>query len=279
MARSDEGFFPGRDGTRLYWKSILPDAEPRAHVAVVHGYGDHFGRYGFVTDALLADGFAVHGFDYRGHGKADGRRAYCEKWPEYLEDLEVFWARVRAVSEGKKAFVLAHSHGGLMSATWASSRQVEGLTGLVLSAPYLKLAITPPASKLMAARAVGKLVPWLSISSGLKVEDLTRDTDVQRATREDPLHQAIATPRWFVESTRAQGEAVLLAPKIQVPLFVLCGAEDGVAAPAAAREYFERAGSPDKKFKEYPGMRHEPLNEVGRAEVFRDISGWISAHL
>jgi len=149
----------------------------------------------------------------------------------------------------------------------------------VLSAPYLKLAITPPAAKVMAARAVGKVVPWLSIASGLKVEDLTSDEEVQRSTREDPLHQAIATPRWFVESNLAQARALLLAPKIQVPLFVLCGAEDGVAAPSAAREYFERAGSMDKKFKEYPGMRHEPLNEVGRAEVFRDISGWISAHL
>ncbi|MFY2557716.1 lysophospholipase [Corallococcus terminator] len=279
MARHDEGYFTGRDGTRLFWKTHLPDAEPRAHVAVVHGYGDHFGRYQYVTDALLADGFAVHGFDYRGHGRAEGRRAYSEKWQYFVDDLEVFWERVRASAGGKKTFALGHSHGGLMAAHWAGGRKVEGLSGLVMSGPYFKLALTPPAVKVMAARAVGSLVPWLGLSSGLKIEDLSKDPEVQRATREDPLYLSIATPRWFIESTKAQAEAMLLAPKIQVPLFVLCGAEDGVAAPSAARVFFETAGSADKKFKEYPGMRHEPLNEVGRAEVFRDISGWISAHL
>ena len=79
--------------------------------------------------------------------------------------------------------------------------------------------------------------------------------------------------------TAATATTAGLDARARITLFVLCGAEDGVAAPVAAREYFERAGSVDKKFKEYPGMRHEPLNEVGRAEVFRDISGWISAHL
>ncbi|WP_163998309.1 alpha/beta hydrolase [Pyxidicoccus caerfyrddinensis] len=279
MARHDEGFFNGRDGTRLFWKSSLPDGEPRAHVAVVHGYGDHFGRYGYVADALLADGFAVHGFDYRGHGRADGRRGYSEAWPHFVDDLETFWERVRKDAGGKKTFMLAHSHGGLMAVKWMGERKVEGLSGVVLSAPYLKLAITPPALKLLAARAVGRLVPWLPLKTELTVEALSKDLEVQRATREDPLYLTVVTPRWFLESTKAQAEAMLLAPKIQAPLFVLCGAEDGVAAPAAARVFFEAAGAADKKFKEYPGMRHEPLNEVGRAEVFRDISGWISAHL
>jgi lysophospholipase len=279
MARHDEGFFNGRDGTRLFWKSSLPDGEPRAHVAVVHGYGDHFGRYGYVADALLADGFAVHGFDYRGHGRADGRRGYSEAWPHFVDDLESFWERVRKDAGGKKVFMLAHSHGGLMAVKWLGERKVEGLSGVVLSAPYLKLAITPPALKLLAARAVGRLVPWLPLKTELTPEDLSKDPEVQRAAREDPLYLTVVTPRWFLESTKAQAEAMLLAPKIQAPLFVLCGAEDGVAAPAAARVFFEAAGAADKKFKEYPGMRHEPLNEVGRAEVFRDISGWISAHL
>ncbi|HZI08794.1 MAG TPA: alpha/beta hydrolase [Myxococcus sp.] len=279
MARHDEGFFTGRDGTQLFWRSSLPDTEPRAHVAVVHGYGDHFGRYSYVAEALLEDGFAVHGFDYRGHGRAGGKRGYCEAWPHYVEDLEAFWARVRKDSGGKKTFMLAHSHGGLMAAIWLGKSRVEGLSGVVMSAPYLKLAITPPAFKVMAARAVGRLVPWLPLKTELTPEDLSKDPVVQKAAREDPLYLRIVTPRWFLESTQAQAEAMLLAPKIQVPLFVLCGAEDGVAAPAAARVFFEAVGAPDKKFKEYPGMLHEPLNEVGRAEVFRDISSWISAHL
>ncbi|MDY7229457.1 alpha/beta hydrolase [Hyalangium rubrum] len=278
MARHDEGFFTAKDHLRLFWTSDLPEA-PRAHVAVVHGYGDHVGRYRPVTESLLAEGFAVHGFDYRGHGRADGRRGYCDKWPDYMEDLALFWERVRKAAGGQKVFLLAHSHGALMAVHLLASRGMEGLAGVVLSAPYFKLAITPPAAKVLAARVVGKVVPWLPIATELKIEDLTRDTDVQQATREDPLYIRTVTPRWFIESTQAQAEAMAMAIRVTAPIFIFCGSDDGVAAPVAARFFFEALGSSDKKFKEYPGMRHEPLNELGRAEVFRDISGWISAHL
>jgi lysophospholipase len=126
---------------------------------------------------------------------------------------------------------------------------------------------------------VGKVVPWFPIQNELKPEDLTRDVDIQNATRNDPLYIRTVTPRWFVESTQAQLAALAQAVRVTAPIFIFCGSEDGVAAPAAARTFFETVGSSDKKFKEYPGMRHEPLNEVGREEVFRDISNWISAHL
>jgi alpha-beta hydrolase superfamily lysophospholipase len=279
MARHDEGFFTAKDQLRLFWTLDLPDAPPRAHVALLHGYADHVGRYRPVTEALVADGFAVHGLDYRGHGRADGRRGYCDRWPDYLGDLTVFWERVRKAAGGQKAFLLGHSHGALMAARQAASGGLEGMAGLILSAPYFKLAIIPPATKVMAARLVGKVIPWLPIPNELKPEQLTRDPEIVRATHADPLYIRTVTPRWFIESTQAQAEALEQAVRVTAPIFIFCGSNDGVAAPAAARAFFEKVGSTDKKFKEYPGMLHEPMNELGREEVFRDISNWISAHL
>jgi alpha-beta hydrolase superfamily lysophospholipase len=279
MARHDEGFFTAKDQLRLFWTLDLPDAPPRAHVALLHGYADHVGRYRPVTEALVADGFAVHGLDYRGHGRADGRRGYCDKWPDYLDDLAVFWERVRKAAGGQKAFLLGHSHGALMAARQAASGGLEGMAGLILSAPYFKLAIIPPATKVMAARLVGKVVPWLPIPNELKPEQLTRDPEIVRATHADPLYIRTVTPRWFIESTQAQAQALEQAVRVTAPIFIFCGSNDGVAAPAAARSFFAKVGSTDKKFKEYPGMLHEPMNELGREEVFRDISNWISAHL
>lgn len=279
MARHDEGFFTAKDQLRLFWTLDLPDAPPRAHVALVHGYADHIGRYRPITEALLAEGFAVHGMDYRGHGRADGRRGFCDRWPDYLDDLALFWERVRKAAGGQKSFLLAHSHGALMAARLAASGGLEGLAGLILSAPYLKLAIIPPATKLLAARVAGKVLPWLPIPNELKPEHLTRDAEIVRATHADPLYIRTVTPRWFIESTHAQAEALAQAVRVTAPIFIFCGSNDGVAAPAAARSFFETVGSSDKKFKEYPGMLHEPLNELGREEVFQDISGWISAHL
>lgn len=278
MARFDEGFFTGKDGLRLYWMSERPE-QPRAHVAVVHGYGDHIGRYRTTFDALTAQGFAVHGFDYRGHGRADGRRGFCATWPDYLDDLAGFWERVRREAGDRKVFLLAHSHGGLMATHLLGRGGLEGVSGVVLTAPYFKLAITPPALKVVAARAVGRVLPWMPIKSELTPEHLSRDVAVQEAVRQDPLYNTQVTPRWFIESTAAQGRVMTLANDLKVPLFLLSGAEDGVASVDAGRLFFEAVGSKDKVYKVYPGMRHEPLNELGKEEVHRDISNWISAHL
>lgn len=279
MARTDEGYFTSKDGTRLYWRLTQPEGAPRAHVALVHGYGDHSARYRFLTEHLVGEGYAVHGFDYRGHGRADGRRGWARRWPDFLDDLDAFWARVQRTAGDAKTFVFSHSHGGLMTVHALARGGLRGAHGVVMSAPYFELAIKAPFLKLMAARLMAPVAGWLPIATELTPAHLTRDEAVQRETAEDPLYGRVVTPGWFTQSLEAQAEVPRLAPKVTQPLFALWGAEDGVAASAAARTFVERAGSTDKQTREYPGMRHEPFNETGREQVFQDIAGWISAHL
>lgn len=275
MSRHDEGFFSARDNLRLFWESTLPD-QVRAHVGIVHGYGDHCGRYRHTIEALAAEGLAVHAFDYRGHGQADGRRGHCDAFSDYVDDLEAFWQRLQKGAEGKKVFLLAHSNGALV-ALHLLKRKPEGLAGLLLSAPYLKLAIKPPTLKVLGAKLMGAVVPWLPIKTELTAQHLTRDAEQQRLVDKDPLYNRIVTPRWFNESNRAQLEALASGPSIEHPLLMLCGGDDGVAHTPTARGFFETIASRDKQYKEYPGMLHEVLNEVGREEVLGDISRWISS--
>jgi lysophospholipase len=277
MGRRDEGFFSAKDNLRLFWASELPDS-PKAHVGLVHGYADHSGRYRQTVERLARDGFAVHVFDYRGHGRADGRRGYCERFVDLVDDLDAFWRRVRQAAGSQKSFLVAHSNGALMTIQWLA-RKPEGLAGLVLSAPYLKLAITPPPLKVLSARLVGKVIPWIPVKTEITAEQLTSNVEEQRLAVSDPLYLKIVTPRWFTESTAAQEDASRAGPSLTVPVFVFCGEDDQIASPPAARAFFDSIGSADKKFKQYSKMRHEPLNEVAREEVWADISGWISAHL
>jgi alpha-beta hydrolase superfamily lysophospholipase len=277
MARHDEGFFNAKDNLRLFWESDVPE-RPKAHLGLVHGYADHAGRYRKFIDALVADGFAVHAFDYRGHGQADGRRGYCEKFSDYIGDLDAFWSRVRAAAQSKKALLVAHSHGALMAIHF-QSRSPPQLSGMVLSAPYLKLAMKAPPLKVLGARLMEKLIPWLPIRNEILPELLTRDPEAQKAVERDHLYNRTVTPRWFNESNAAQLEAMAMAPRMKLPVLVLCGSEDGIASTPTTGEFFQRIGSADKQYKEYPGMRHEVLNEVGKEAVWKDISGWISKHL
>jgi len=280
MARHDEGFFAGGGGLRLFWESTIPE-DSKAIVAIVHGYADHSGRFRRTFAALADQGFTTHSFDYRGHGQSEGRRGHCDRWEEYLEDLAAFLARVSEARGGQKVFLLGHSHGGLMVARWLETHAAGAALadGAILSSPYLELALKAPPLKLLGGKVASRIAPWASFKNEIHPEHVSHDPEVQKELLADTLYNQVISPRWFTEANRAQQEALAQAEKIQLPLFVFGGGEDPVASAPRARSFFESVGSPDKRFKEYPGMRHEPLNELGREEVWRDIGGWISAHL
>jgi lysophospholipase len=277
MARTDEGFFSGRDGTRLFWRSALPDQEPTSFLCLIHGYNDHSGRYGWLTNHLVKQGTAVMALDYRGHGKADGSRSDCKQWSDYLDDVEVFWARVRGAAQGLPTFVLGHSHGGLI-ATHFLLRKPEGVKGLILTSPFYKTAFDPPALKVLAAKVVGTVLPGLHIDLGLKIEELSRDVAWQNETKADPLYQHQTTPRWFANTTRAQLELAGKGAQLTVPLLMCTGGADPIVSTPTAKAFFDTVGSSDKTYKEYPGSRHEVFADLDREVMFGDISSWISAH-
>lgn len=280
MARREEGFFKAKDDLRLFWESTLPEASvpTRAHLAIVHGYADHAGRYRKTIEDLAAQGIAVHAFDYRGHGQSDGRRGHCDQFSEFLDDLELFWGRVQERAGGQRTFLLGHSHGGLMSVLFAAQKPA-GLAGLVLSGPYLGLAVKANPVQVIAGRAIAKLLPWLPQKLPLPPDTLTRDEAVQRLVAEDPLYNRTLTVGWFVQAESAQKQALTLGPALTGPLLTFFGAEDQVASTGTTKEFFATVASSDKRMKEYAGMRHECLNEIGREQVVRDIASWISERL
>lgn len=279
MTKHDEGYFSAKDGLRLFWRSAAPDGAARAWVGIVHGYGDHSGRYAWVIEQLAASGLGVMAFDYRGHGRADGRRADCLAWDDYLGDLAAFSAKLESAAQGLPVFLLAHSHGGLMATHFAAGRPPPSLKGLVLSAPFYRLAFEPPALKLFGARLIRGLLPGLHLSNELKLEDLSRDADWQKRSAEDPLYLRVTTPRWFFACADAQARLAGKGASITLPLFVLAGTADRIASMPAARAFFDTVASADKTWKDYPDFRHEVLCELEKERPMADIVTWISAHL
>jgi alpha-beta hydrolase superfamily lysophospholipase len=277
-ARHEEGFLNSADHLRLFWQRFTPP-KAKATVLVLHGAGDHGGRYPALTTALVRAGFQVALVDLRGHGQSDGRRWYIDSFADYLHDLDAFVAKLSQDGiAGETLFAVAHSQGGLIASLWAM-RHTRLLSGLVLSAPWFRLAKPPPASKVLAARVIGRFVPWLPVASGLDASQLTSDPEMQRWTDRDPLYGRKATPRWFSEAGGAQAEALRRAPEIAVPLLVLVPGADPIADASAARAFFDGTASQDKKLVMYDGFRHELFNEARREEPIKEAVGWLSAHL
>jgi alpha-beta hydrolase superfamily lysophospholipase len=271
--RISEGFFSARDGLRLFWHTARPEA-PVAHVAVLHGYAEHLGRHQELTHALVSAGYAVHLLDMRGHGQSGGKRAHCDRFDDYLADLDMFLARVEAQADGAPVFLLGHSHGALVGARYLLDKPHAVRAALLLS-PYfrLKLAVSP--LKIWAGKLIGRVFPAVPMRNELKAEQLTRDVAIQNATRADPLYQQIATPRWFTESTAAQETVLRRATEFTTPFLLLFGGSDPIADPAAGREFFEAATSKDKQMKQYEGLLHELSHEPERDLVFRDVVAFL----
>ena len=277
METSDQ--FAAADGLQLARHTFRPSVGERAAVAVVHGYGEHGGRYRQLGGELAGRGHGVFVFDLRGHGRSAGRRGHVTRFREYLDDTAAFLDLVRGEADGLPLFLLGHSMGGLIAACFVEQRRPPDLAGVVLSAPFLRLAEPVPRYKLALAHLASLVAPAMDVGNTLDAAGLSHDDEVVAAYRTDPLNHSAATARWATEVLSAQKSALTHAGRITQRLLVMAGADDPVAHPDAARELFAAAGSRDKKLFVYPGLLHEIFNEAERDAPVADLLAWLEDRL
>ncbi len=243
-------------------------------LVLVHGYGEHAGRYEEFACWLAENGTSAAAFDLRGHGKSPGKRGHIAAFGEYLEDLHAFLTVLRQRFPDTVLFLLGHSLGGLIVVRYLE-RYPGSVGGAVLISPALEFAVSVPLWKRALAHAVSHLYPSFSLPSGIAPEALSRDPEVVEAYRRDPLVHRVATARWFVETLRAQREALEEAHRIAAPVLVVYGTADRIISPEVVVRFFEACGSPRKEIFPCDGFYHEPLNEVGKEEVWARVLRWI----
>jgi alpha-beta hydrolase superfamily lysophospholipase len=271
-------------GVRFHRVTIAPAGQTVARLVLVHGYGDHAGRYADVMTWLASHGVACHAFDLRGHGRSSGRRAFVRRWDEYLDDLDAMLSPKKASGpfcdgdDGAPLFVLGHSHGGLVVSVAGIRGRLapHGVAGVILSAPYHVNAFRVPLYKSILARVADVCWPRLRVPSGIRPEMTSSDAGMIEESRRDPLMLRCATPRWYREHRRAQREAIANARQFTLPLLVVQGDDDVIADPRGAQLFHDMSGSRDKTLLTYPGFRHEPLRESGRERVYRDVLDWVT---
>lgn len=262
-------------GPPLYFYSAVPDATPAAVVGVLHGYGEYGARYAHVMGAWADRGIASVAIDLRGHGRAGGRRGFCERFGEFLDDtLEL--ERLTA-EKNVPAFLFGHSFGGLVAMSSALARPTPW-RALVLSAPFLGLAMEVPRIKLVAGKIASRLAPTLSLPNGIRSTDVTHDAALARAYDEDPLVFHIVTARWITEVQAAQERAIARAGSLAMPLYVVMGTQDRIAKIEKARAFFDAAGARDKTWDPREGLFHEVLNEPEWRGIADKIADFVLAH-
>jgi alpha-beta hydrolase superfamily lysophospholipase len=257
-----EGTLEGVGGARLAWRAWLPNGGERAAVVLLHGFGEHSGRYPTLIEHLVPRGYAIWAHDLRGHGRSSGPRGHLMSWAEFQGDLHRFIMHVQAEASGLPLLLYGHSLGGLIALEYGA-RQPERLAGIVVSAPALRWNM--PVPLLWLATVVSAVRPGLS--SG-RAED-----------PEDPLKHARASVRLIAQEQAAMTRTNASAPTIRVPLLILHGTADTYVAGDASRAFYERVGSPDKTLLEPKGMGHFPHNEPGAEAFMHDVADWLDRHV
>ncbi|RAL20420.1 hypothetical protein DL240_16580 [Lujinxingia litoralis] len=257
----DEGYLSTPDHQQLYWQSWRdPEAQPRALVALMHGYAEHSARYDHVGIALARVGYQVMAIDARGHGRSTGRRGLVRDFEHYVDDLELLIERATQRWPALPLFVLGHSNGGLISLRLAL-RKPAAVRAFIISSPLLGVAPDLSPLKQKLGVLASRLLPTLSIPSGLDSAFLSHLPDVIAHHDRDPLNFSTATAGWFSQALDAIKDTRERGAEIEASCLFLVAGDDRVVNAAETESFFHTIGSHDRQLEMLPGLYHEILNE------------------
>ncbi|WP_246031557.1 alpha/beta hydrolase [Salibacterium salarium] len=249
----------------------------RGTVIIVHGAGEHHGRYEWIIDRLNHQGFHVVSGDLPGHGRTRGKRGHIDRFDQYIDTIYAWYKE--AASYEVPVFLYGHSMGGLI-AIRALMEKYMPVQGVILSSPCLGLYEYPSRMQEMATRMMHRLTPTLSSQSGLKAEYITRDPEVREAYQQDELNITTVTARWYQEMLKAMKTSMLHTERYpNVPTLVMQAGEDYVVDKHVTHRWFNRLEIADRALKEWDGLYHELLSEPEKEEVFRFMMNFIHQRL
>lgn len=270
------GSFTSFDGLSIHHEAWLPDGDPKGVVLLVHGLGEHLGRYQHVAARLVDAGYAVHALDHRGHGKSEGPRAYVKTYDEFMRDLAQFRRLVEAEHPGVPLVMLGHSMGGNLVMGHVLGN-TGGLVGMALSGAALKAGddFSPVQRKVFGL--IAKVAPKFR-PQGLPAEAVSRDPAVVEAYVNDPL---VFTGKVAAGLGAALFDAMdgfpERYPDLTVPIWIGHGTADSLTNIEGARELEALATNADVTAHYYEGLYHEIFNEPEQDEVLDDLVSWLDS--
>jgi alpha-beta hydrolase superfamily lysophospholipase len=266
------GTFTTQDELALHTRTWAPDEDPQRAMLIVHGLGEHSGRWDHVARFFADRGYAVAAFDLRGHGKSEGTRAHTNSFNDFVDDVQGI-VESGLVRTDLPWVLYSHSLGGLMEVYYLAEDRPHP-DAAVLSAPALEADV--PGSLRVAAQLLGRIAPKLAMANSISGEQLSRDEAVGEAYFADPLVYTKATTRMGMEIFNAQDRSREVIQHIETPTLVIHGGDDPLVPPSASAP-LAALDSVDRKV--YPGLRHELHNEPEQVQVLSEIAAWLDSTL
>jgi alpha-beta hydrolase superfamily lysophospholipase len=277
--RRTEDHFAAAGGRTLFYRSWQPPQPERA-VVLVHGFGEHCGRYEELASWLSHRGCVVYAYDHQGHGQSPGSRGHADRFEDFQDDLEAFLSLVRAAHPDLSLVLVGHSMGGLVVASLATDRDPR-IDLLVTSGALLAMSPNISKMKRLLAKGLRRIAPRLSMEAGLDLEGLASDPEVARRYVADPLVHGRVTAAMAAGMMDATVATAGRAGNVRIPMLLLHGEEDPLCLPAGSIAFHEAlphsevAGS---AIRTYSKLRHEVFNEPERERIYQHLLDWVLGH-
>ena len=270
------GTLQATDGTPLFYRD-WPVDRARACLVLVHGLGEHAGRYVHVADRLNGIGIAVRAADHRGHGKSSGKRGVLLRPDDLIHDLALVVEQY-AKEQGTRPFLLGHSLGGLVAARVATGGYAQ-VRGLILSSPALRLRLPPFAADMLAYASF--FMPSMVIDRGSWLRRISHDPSVLPAAESDPLNHRNVTAGLLYSMFPAMKQAYHDAASFDKPTLLLVAGDDHIVNPKGSLDFYGRLPNHIGTLRWYDTAYHEIFNETSelRTRVLNDLCEWIELQL
>jgi alpha-beta hydrolase superfamily lysophospholipase len=271
-----EETYVGKGGLNIFFRSWRPDGEPKAVMVICHGVNSHSGQYIWPAEQFAKAGYVVYALDLRGRGRSEGERFYVEDIADYVADVAGVIRIAKERDPGLPLFLLGHSAGGVVSATYTLENQAE-LAGFICES--FAFQVPAPGFALAAIKGLSHLAPRLPVLT-LHNKDFSRDPDVVARLESDPLIAKEVQPALTVAAlVRADERLRESFETITIPVLIMHGTEDKATVCHGSEFFHEHAGSKDKTLKLYEGHYHDLLADIGKEGVLADIVAWVDARI
>ncbi len=266
-----------KDGLNIYAQAWEPESAPKAVICLVHGLGEHSGRYVHVAETLNQGGYAVMASDLRGHGKTGGKRGHSPTFEAFMDDMAVLLDEAARRYADLPCFLWGHSLGGVLVTNYVLRRKPE-LAGVVITSPGLRTSISNQKAKIQFAKLAGKILPEMSMPTGLEAKLISRDPAVVERYVNDPLVHGVATLAMAKYTIEAIPWAYAHASEWALPVLLMHGDADEVAYVSGSEDLAKQIKQ-DCTLKIWPGLWHETHNEPEKEQVLAYVLGWLDSQL
>lgn len=254
-----------------------PSDSPRAVILLVHGLGEHIGRYEHLARFFNEHHIALLGFDQRGHGRSPGKRGHAPGLYPLLDDVESLLQHAQELHPDTPLFLYGHSMGGNLVLNYAARRRPQ-ISGFIATGAWIRLPENPPALLLLLARFMSVVWSTFSQPNNIDTRKLSRDPEIVQAYNEDPLVHNRISARLATELLDAARWLDQFSSALSAPALIMHGGADQVTDPEGSRAFAERLKN-EVKLKLWEGLYHELHNEPEKEEVMRYTLNWVESHL